>query len=88
MNNEGYLFRIAVQDKRINELEILLRVCADRIAENTATLDMAAARIEALEAALREIAELQSIAGEDAMVSMLMHHVEIARAALAPETHE
>jgi hypothetical protein len=45
----------------------------------------AAERIEALEAALWGIAGLQSIAGEDAMVSMLMHHVEIARAVLAPE---
>jgi hypothetical protein len=79
-NNEGYLFRIAVQDKRINELEILLRVCADRIAENTATLDMAAARIKKLEAALREIATATVFTTSGAASLQ-----RIANAALAPE---
>jgi hypothetical protein len=44
---------MTVRMKSLEQVE--LKICLDRLEENTATMNIAAARIEALEAALREI---------------------------------
>jgi hypothetical protein len=43
---------------RIEALEADLKVCEDRLEENTATMDTARERIEALKAALKEAGEI------------------------------
>lgn len=61
---------------RIEQLEADLKACADRLEENTATMNTARARIERLEAALWKIVGL----GENTQRA-----IPIAVAALAPE---
>jgi chromosome segregation ATPase len=76
------MFRLEAALKRIEQLEALeadLKVCADRLEENTATMDSARARIEQLEAALREIKD-QLLTSDQASA--------IARAALTPKREE
>jgi chromosome segregation ATPase len=82
-NSERYGNAIAARidelEKRVEQLEADLKVCADRLEENTATMDMARTRIEQLEAALREIKD-QLLTSDQASA--------IARAALTPKREE
>jgi dTDP-4-dehydrorhamnose reductase len=73
---------------RIEALEaaraVDLQTCADQLEQNTATMDIARARIEALEKALRDVIILT----ESEEVGSARDVIDVARAALAPEQDE
>jgi len=82
----GYDFnagRIGVLRDRIEVLEADVAACATLLEEGTATMDMARARIEALEAALRRISiTIHRDYDETSALALIKN---IADAALAPE---
>ena len=70
---------------RIDELEADLKVCAAQLEENTAVMNAAAARIEALEAALRSCRDAMRHSRDHRANTDWSRMIAAIEVALAPE---